>query len=330
MKKFFPLSAVVIATAAVLVSAPSASAVTQHPLVTDLKTAVTFGFAAGESAESITVNPDGSATVSLIGSVPPGSSNVQPKLERISPSGHRTVLVTGQPGEAILGNTRGRDGTIYYNVMSTDPSRFGVWALPSGGTPHRIGALPPDGFPNGLTIDSSGHTLYAADSEKSTIWAIPASGGTAIAWLTDPALAPLPSSSFPLGANGVRFHNSAVWVSNTDQGTLSRVPVTYSGKAGRIELVSSSVTGIDDFNFLSARADVVFAALNGQNEVAVVHRDGTTNTVLTEADGLDSPTSTAVCGDRLFVTNAGFAAPNETKLLQAKINLSSLFGKAVF
>lgn len=327
MKKPFALAAAIAAAAAVLVTAPYASAATgqahDKPVVTHVKTAAMFDFAAGESAENITVNPDRSLTISQIGT-PVGKP---PKLVRISPSGQRTVLVTGQAGEGVLGNTRGPDGTLYYNVLSADAARSGVWALAPGGTAHRIAALPTDGFPNGLAIDPSGRTLYAADSKNGVIWAVPASGGAATAWVKDAALAPT-STTFPLGVNGLRFHKGALWASNTDQGTLMRIPVTSTGKAGRINLVTSDVPGIDDFNFLSARSDVVFAALNGPNEIAVVYPDGTRKSVLTSADGLTSPTSTAVRGNRLYITDAGFAAPNIAKLQQGQINLSALFSDA--
>ncbi|QKZ16117.1 SMP-30/gluconolactonase/LRE family protein [Streptomyces chartreusis] len=322
MKNPIALAAAIAAMAGILGPAPSASAATAHekPVVTHVKIAVAFDFEGGESAENITANPDGSLTVSQLGT-PVGKP---PKLERISASGRRTVLVTGQAGDGILGNTRGPDGTLYFNVLSADASRSGVWALSPNGTPHRIAALPTDGLPNGLAIDPSGETLYVADSRKSTIWAVPTSGGTATEWLTDVALAPAPTSSLPLGANGLRFHNDAVWVSNTDQGTLMRVPVTATGKAGRIRVVTDDVVGIDDFNFLNAYSDVVFAALNGPNEIEVVYPNGSTKTALTVRDGLGSPTAIAVRGTKLYITNAGFAAPNIAKLLQGKINISSL------
>ncbi|MFJ8111003.1 hypothetical protein [Streptomyces sp. NPDC096132] len=50
-----------------------------------------------------------------------------------------------------------------------------------------------------------------ADSSKGTVWAVPAAGGEATAWLTDPALAADPSNPFnPFGVNGLRFHRGAV------------------------------------------------------------------------------------------------------------------------
>ncbi|MCX4703252.1 SMP-30/gluconolactonase/LRE family protein [Streptomyces sp. NBC_01352] len=323
LNKRFRLAAAIAATAAVLVSTPSASASTAtetspKPVVTDVKTLATFDFTAGDSPENLTVNPDNSLTVSMLGSV----AGKRPALVRIDPSGRSQVIVAGQPGDTFTGNTRDRDGTIYYNVASSDSARAGIWKLPPGGTPRRIAALPTDGLPNGLALDPAGRTLYAADSNKATVWSVPVSGGTATAWLTDPALAGDPS--VPLGANGLRFHKGAVWVSNLAKGTLLRIPVTATGAPGRIHTVTSSLTGVDDFNFLNDRSDVVFAAQNGLNQVALVHPDGTTETVLTSKDGLASPTSTAVRGNRLYVTNAGLAEPHDAKVQRGTIDPAAL------
>ena len=72
LKRNVGIALAVTATAAVLGSAPSASAGTGHPyprsVVTDVQTAATFDYAAGEIPENITLNPDGSMTLSLLGS----------------------------------------------------------------------------------------------------------------------------------------------------------------------------------------------------------------------------------------------------------------------
>ncbi|WP_251828997.1 SMP-30/gluconolactonase/LRE family protein [Streptomyces sp. ATCC 21386] len=321
--------AAVIAAAVVLASAPYASAATQQaspkPVVTHVRTLATFDFTAGDALESITVNPDNSLTVSTLGGR--AVAGQRPALLRIDPSGNSTAIVVGQQGNAFTGTTRDRHGTIYYNVVSDDASRVGVWKLPPGGTPRRIAALPTDGIPNGIALDPAGRTVYVADSTKSTVWTVPASGGTATAWLTDPALAP--DASFWLGANGLRFHRGAVWVSNTAQGTLLRIPVTATGAPGRIHTVTSSLAGVDDFAFLRDDSNVAFAAQNSLNQVAVVHPGGTTKTVLTVSDGLASPTSVAVRGNRLYITDAGFVEPHDSKLQRGTINPRLLnYGKA--
>jgi sugar lactone lactonase YvrE len=327
MSKRVNLAAAVAAAAAVLVSAPYASAAAGQahpkPVVTAVKTVAPFDWSAGEIPENITVNPDGTLTVSMLGSY----AGKRPELVRLSADGHRsTVLVTGVLGDTFTGNTRGSDGTVYYNVWSKDASRAGVWKLPLGGRPSRVAALPTDGLPNGLAIDRAGHTLYVSDSFKGRIWAVPTAGGQARAWLTDPALAPVPTASLPLGANGLRFHNGAVWVTNFNKGTLMRVPVTSAGKPGRIHQVTGGEVGIDDFNFLSSRSDVVFAAVNAQNKVDVVYPNGTKVTVLTAADGLANPTATAVHGTELYVTDASLATPHHAQLQGGRINLAALHG----
>jgi hypothetical protein len=290
------------------------------PIITHVRTVTTFDYAAGQQPENVTINPDGSLTISMLGFL----NGQPPELLRISRSGQRTVLVTGRPGEAIGGNARGRDGSIYYNVLSSDPSRSGVWRLPAGGIPERIAALPAGEFLNGLTIDAGSQTLYAADSLASTIWSVPASGGPAKAWLVSPALGPSQPGPDHFGANGVTFHNGAVWASNTDLGTLLRVPVTATGAPGPIKVIANNLAGIDDFKFLSNRSDVAFVALNAPDEIVVVYPDGRSKIVLTAANGLASPTDTAVRGTRIYITNAGIATPHDTKLLRGKINLAAL------
>lgn len=327
LKKQFRLAAAVAATSAVLVSAPYASAVTGQaqpkPVVTHVKTVAAFDFSVGDAPENVTLNPDGSLTVSMLG----GSAGRRPALVRVDGSGHREVLVAGQPGDMITGNTRGHDGSVYYNVSSADASRSGVWKLPPEGSPRRIAALPTGALPNGLALDPAGRTLYIAESFKGAVWTVPVSGGTATSWLTDASLTPT-EAPLPLGANGLRLHNGAVWVSNFSKGTLLRVPVTATGSAGPVHVVTSGVEGIDDFNFLSDRSNVVFVALNSPNEIAVVYPNGTKKTVLTSADGLASPTATVVRGHRLYITDGGFAESRDTKLQQGKINFSALFADA--
>ncbi|MEU0073457.1 hypothetical protein ABZ027_28470, partial [Streptomyces sp. NPDC006332] len=200
LKKNVGIALAVTATAAVLVSAPSASAGTGHTyrgsVVSDVRTAATFDFAAGEIPENITANPDGSVTLSMLGSCAVCQRTHGPELMRISASGERPVLVTGQVGEAISGNARGSDGTVYYALWAPgNADRNGVYKLRADGTPQRVAALPADSGPNGLAV--AGRTLYIADSLKGTIWSVPVSGGSVTPWLTDPALAPVPTEALP-------------------------------------------------------------------------------------------------------------------------------------
>lgn len=329
----------VTATAAVLAAAPSASAGTgdsaRGPVITGVRTAAAFDYAAGEIPENITVGPDGSVVLSLLGSCAVCERTHAPQLMRISASGRRTVLATGQVGEAISGNTRGSDGTVYYSVFApADPARNGVYKVLSSGTSERIAALPAGSGPNGLAIDPAGRTLYIADSFQATIWSVPVSGGSVTPWLTDAALAPVITEALPIGANGLRSHNGALWVSNFNQGTLLRVPVTATGTPGPIRQVTSGLPNIDDFSFLTPWTDVVFVAQNGSSSqnapdrILVVYPNGTHKAVLTSADGLASPSATAVRGNRLYITNGGVPEPHDPKLQTGRIDLFALLAGA--
>jgi hypothetical protein len=331
--------ALAVTAAAVLGSATSASAGTglsyRGSVVTDVRTAAAFDYAAGEIPENITVNPDGSVTLSLLGSCAVCQRTHAPELMRISASGRRTVLVTGQAGEAITGNARGDDGTVYYSVWAPgNAARNGVYALGRDGAPRRVAALPADAGPNGLAIDPAGRTLYIADSFKSVIWSAPASGGPVTPWLAGAALAPVPGAALPIGANGLRFHNGALWVSNFNKGTLLRVPVTGTDAAGPVRLVAGGLPNIDDLSFLAPCSDVVFAAQNGSSSgngpdrIVVVYPDGTYKAVLTSADGLASPSATAVRGNRLYITDGGVPEPHDAKLQTGRINVAALLAGA--
>ncbi|MFJ9738603.1 SMP-30/gluconolactonase/LRE family protein [Streptomyces sp. NPDC101166] len=317
-------AAAIAAAATTLLCAPSAFAATpahhQQPVINHVRTIATFDYAAGEIPENITLNPDRSITLSMIGA-PAGQ---RPALIHVTPSGQRTVLATSAKGDGITGNIRGNDGTVYYNVWSSDASRAGVWKLSPGGTPKRLAALPTDGLPNGMALDPSGRTIYVADSLKSTVWAVPVTGGPAKAWLTDPALAPVKSEAVPFGANGLRFHKGAVWVSNLAQDSLLRIPVTASGKPGPIHVVTKSLDGVDDFSFLNDRSDVVFAAQNAPNLVSVVYPDGKTKPVLTASDGLASPSATVVRDNRLYVIDGGLNAPHAAQMQAGRIDIPAL------
>ena len=316
----------VVALGAATVS-PASEASTRAPqpcpVITDVRTVASFDAAAGQTPESVNIARDGSLIVSMLGFL----VGKAPSLIRISPSGQQTILVTGPVGDGIGGNAIGRDGTIYYNVFSADPARSGVWRLSPHGTAQRITAMPARQFLNGLTLDPFNRTLYVADSLAGTIWAVPTSGGPAKAWLVDPVLAPRASGN-GIGANGIEYHNGAVWFSNTGRATLSRVPIAAAGTPGPLQLIAGNLTGIDDFKLLSDRSDVAFVALNAQNKLAVVYPDGRTRIVLDAADGLDAPTNAAIGGTQIYITNSGTTAPNLASVQAGKIDIRALFNDA--
>ncbi|WP_020138335.1 SMP-30/gluconolactonase/LRE family protein [Streptomyces sp. 351MFTsu5.1] len=299
-------------TAALLTSAATATAATE-PLSRPHVVA-DFSLAASQQPENITVDRTGSAYLTF---------SFARQVVRLAPGGHLHVLATlpapakaSTPnlGKAFVGGiARADDGTLYVTYATGTADLTGVWAVRPGGRPHRIAALPADGLPNGLALDARRHRLYVTDSVRGVIYSLPADGGRATVWARGKALEP---STFA-GANGLKLHDGAVWATNLDKGTVLRIPVTPHGTAGRIEVHATGLPSIDDFAF-TGHGDTLMAARD-DNEVDLVRPDGTHTAVLTAADGLRTPTSVAVQGDRVYVPSAAYLTNEDPNLLVAHL-----------
>ena len=191
-----------------------------------------FDLAAGQQPENITLLPDGSPVVTF---------SFARQVARIDRSGGAHILATlpaPPPGSTpppiagapvVTGVVRADDGALFVNYAAGTAKLTGTWVLRPGRSPHRIAALPAGGFPNGLALDARGNYLYAVDSVPGSVWRIPVDGGPARLWASGRPLALVSL----LGANGIKVHHGAVWVTNTDRATLLRIPVTSKGAAGR-------------------------------------------------------------------------------------------------
>ncbi|MFE4619715.1 hypothetical protein ACFRJ7_26800 [Streptomyces sp. NPDC056747] len=314
------LVAVATATAALalIAAGPAAGG---DPTVSDPRIVAHFDFAAGQNAENIALEPDGSADITFA---------FAHQVARVTEKGDTTILATLPEvpgaqtpvgGAVALGIARAHDGTLYVTYV-TGKEETGVWRIaPGGGEPEQIGFFPADAFPNGLALDEKCGTLYTADTQLGTVWSLPVTGGTPTAWATGAALEP--TEQIPFGANGLKVHNGAVWVSNTAHATLLRIPIGPGPDhaAGPIETRATGLTSIDDFTF-TGHGDTVLAALNQVDKLELVRPDGTHKTVLTHADGLDNPTSAAVRAKTVYVNSAAFfnTVDPDPNLLLARIS----------
>ncbi|WP_371494022.1 hypothetical protein OG871_02960 [Kitasatospora sp. NBC_00374] len=286
------------------------------PPLSDPHILVHFDLAAGQMPENITLEPDGSADLTLIGSrqiahvSPQGAVRILATLP--APAGSTTPIV-GFP--ALTGIVRADDGTLYFSYNTGTADLTGIWRLTPGGAPQLIVPLPVDGLANGLGLDEHAGVLYSADSALGVVHRIPLHGGPVTVWASGPELRPVSL----IGANGLKLHHGAVWVSNSDQGTLLRIPVCEDGSAAPTEIRAGALVGIDDFAFVG-HGDTVLAALNPTSEVAHVTPDGAHTTVLTRGDGLSNPTAVALRGHTVYVTSAAFTTAQDPNLLLARLD----------
>ncbi|MBV9847843.1 MAG: hypothetical protein JOZ47_22650 [Kutzneria sp.] len=269
--------------------------------------------ASGQQPENITLEPDGSADLTF------GWSG---EIGRVTPGGH--VEIIGRipiPSDGDIpvvhrklflgGIVRAVGGDLYVAVSTGTAVATGIYRLRPGGGAVRVAALPADGFLNGMALDPVTGELYVADSFKSTVWRVSLYTGHVTAWATGPLLAPQDG----FGANGLKIHRGAVWVSNMGKQQLIRIPIGLTGAAGTGEVVASNLGPIDDFAF---HGDSVVAAVNQENRVAVIDGSGI-HTFLTSTDGLDNPTSVAVRGDTMYVTDAAYFTGNDPNLLTTSL-----------
>jgi hypothetical protein len=305
-------------TSAILaISGASLVAATAQPAsahaATTVRIAVHFNLAAGQMPENVALEADGTADVTFaaarqVAAVSPyGTTRILATLPAPADGGKNTPAL----GFALTtGIARASNGTLYFLYASGTADLTGVWQLRAGGTPQRIAALPANGLPNGLALDEHRGILYVTDSVLGKIFTVPTAGGTATAWSAAPELA---STGF-LGANGLKVHHGALWVSNLDKGTLLRIPLRFGNRPGPVRVMATGLTGVDDFAF-TGDGDEVLATLNSPNAVVRIRPGGITTTVLTAADGLQNPTSVALRGNTVYVLNAAYLTATDPNLM---------------
>src|SRR5262249_10526206 len=123
---------------------------------------------------------------------------------------------------------------------------------------------------NAITFDAQGN-MYVSDSFQGIIWKTAAGGGLATAWITDPKLAT--TGIPPFGANGLAFNEagSALFVANTGNDQIIKVPVT-KGTPGAPEVYVNSINGAD--GLVLDRFDNLWVAANQADEIVVLDPTG--------------------------------------------------------
>lgn len=136
---------------------------------------------------------------------------------------------------------------------------------------------------NALTFDSSGN-VYVSDSFNGIIWKTGSGGGAGTVWVSDPLLTT--TGVPPFGANGLGFNKAgnALFVANTGNDTIVKIPVT-AGTPGTPAVFVNSINGADGV-VLDAH-DNIWVAANQADEIVVIDPTGKAIAKLGDFDGVD-------------------------------------------
>jgi sugar lactone lactonase YvrE len=271
-----------------------------------VETVALFNPLTPDTPESIVIDHRGNKfiSMSLTGEIRKIAADGTQSTHTVLPSGVFSFEPPNPPTGAITAMALDNDGTIYVNVVASDPANRGVWAVAPNGSIRMLAQLPANALPNGIALRHD--ILYVADSVLGVVWKVPAEGGAATIWVDDPLLKP----AFPgaAGANGLQIFHNEVFIANSTQALIVAIRINRNSAAGAIRIHATGVP-CDDFAF-DAHGDL-YATTNPFNTVLRVAPDGAVTTLLTAADGLDGPTSVAfgrARGNRLnlYICNAAF------------------------
>jgi sugar lactone lactonase YvrE len=288
------------------------SAFAHPPDAGAVETVVLFDPVQLETPESIVIDVAGNTYISLA---------LTGEIRKIAADGTQSTLALLPIGppltfcgpffNAITGITLDRHDNLYVSVVSCELESRGVWRVSTeDGSAEILATLPLESIPNGIAWRRG--FVYVADSSLPRIWRVPEDGGTAEVWLEDPLLAGVLAPGMPLpGANGLQVFRNEVYVSNSSRETILAIPFEPNGSAGeiRVHAVMPAGAGCDDFA-LDVHGSI-YCTTDPTNLLVRLDPDGTTEILLTAADGLDGPTA-ATFGrtgkDRfnLYITNAAF------------------------
>ena len=157
---------------------------------------------------------------------------------------------------------------------------------PVSGASELFSDLSAQGMPglNVLTFDRGGN-VYVSASFAGAVYKIGPHGGAASTWVESNLLRTTGVPGF--GANGLAFNraHSTLFVANTGNDTVVKVPVNSDGTAGTPAVFVNSVNGAD--GLIIDERDNVWVASNQADEIVVLDPSGRTIAKLGDFNGLD-------------------------------------------
>lgn len=239
-------------------------------------------------------------------------------------SGRVTRVITVGTGNALLGELF-VNGQIYVADNNGDFSAGRVTRVNVATGAVTVLAT---GFANTNAFERDGNgTLYVSDSFRGAVYTVnPTTGATAV-WIQDEALR---SHGFPgFGANGLAFDRSRsnLYVANTGDDRIFRIPVKRDGRAGNLSLFADGAT-INAAHHTTGALDgadgIIFDAsgrlwvcANQANEIQIVSPSGKSLVKRFRGIGdnaMNFPASPVFVGHAMFVANLYFGTPGAGKI----------------
>ena len=239
-------------------------------------------------------------------------------------AGQVTRVITVAAGHALLGELF-VDGQIYVADNNGDFSGARVDRVNVATGAVTVVA---SGFANTNAVERDGNgTLYVSDSFRGAVYTVNPTTGATAEWIRDEALR---SHGFPgFGANGLAFDasRSNLYVANTGDDTIFRVPVNPDGSAGKLAVfaegaeinaahhTTGALDGADGIAFDASGR--LWVCANQANEIQIVSPSGTSLVKRFSGTGYDAmnfPASPVFVGHAMFVANLYFATPGAGKI----------------
>lgn len=221
---------------------------------------VIYEFPQGYWCENLAIRGNGQILATI---------TTRPELYLVDPKKERDAIrLYSFPATSVIGIVElGAD--VFYvatgnvtlsstGVPSVTPGSSTVWEVDMrsfsvrDGRPARVSKIavfPDAGNLNGLAVlNRRKRLLLGADSLGGRIWQLNVSTKQIKIFSEDPLTKPAPDSNLPVGINGIRVREGAVYFSNTGREIIARLNVKYlETPIGSAVAVVTGLSGMDDF-----------------------------------------------------------------------------------
>jgi sugar lactone lactonase YvrE len=194
-----------------------------------------------------------------------------------------------------------------------------VYELNTKGEIKKLIDMPEGQFVNGITF-WKGDDFLIADSYKGCIWKVNVKTKQASVWLTDDLLKRASDRNPTPAANGIKFFNNVLYVSNTQKQLLLSIKL-MGDKPAKPEVVVSNVN-LDDFVFDASGN--LYGATHVYNSIVKITPDKKIAVIAEQPQGVSGSTACILkkntSGYSLYVsTNGGMYLPPPTGIEESKI-----------